>query len=96
MATPIALEDCSWTEDATNLIERWASEGRRFNADDLRQAMRQAPRPNMVGTVFRSAARRRLIEKVADNTSRTKSRNGGHQYTWVGIAERHLQLVAAA
>lgn len=94
MATPIALEDCSWTEDAATLIESWASEGRRFNADDLREAMRPAPHPNMVGTVFQAASRRRLIEKVADNTSRTKSRNGGHQYTWVGVPERHLQLVA--
>lgn len=94
MATPIALEDHSWKQDATNLIERWATEGRRFNADDLRQDMRPAPSPNMVGSVFQTAARRRLIEKVADNTSRTKSRNGGHQYTWAGVPERHLQLVA--
>lgn len=94
MAVPIALEDHSWKQDAADLIERWATEGHRFNADDLRQAMRQAPHPNMVGSVFREAARRRLIEKVADNTSRTKSRNGGHQYTWVGVPERHLQLVA--
>lgn len=94
MAAPIALEDTTWKQDATDLIERWASEGRRFNADDLRQAMRQAPHPNMVGSVFRSAARRRLIEKIADNTSRTKSRNGGHQYTWVGIAKKHMRLVA--
>jgi hypothetical protein len=94
MATPIALEDHSWKQDAADLIERWATEGRRFNADTLRQAMRPAPHPNMVGSVFRSAARRRLIEKVADNTSRTKSRNGGHQYTWVGIPERHLAVAA--
>lgn len=87
MATPIALEDHSWTQDATDLIERWATEGRRFNADDLRRAMRPAPNPNMVGSVFRTAARRRLIEKVSGNTSTTKSRNGGHQYTWVGIRE---------
>ncbi|HAY44087.1 MAG TPA: hypothetical protein DCY59_11330 [Micrococcaceae bacterium] len=93
MATPLALDDLTWREDATNLIERWASEGRRFNADDLRLAMRPAPNPNMVGSVFRNAARRRLIEKVADNTSTTKSRNGGHQYTWVGIREA-LRLVA--
>ncbi|MFF5791090.1 hypothetical protein ACFY5D_03480 [Paeniglutamicibacter sp. NPDC012692] len=94
MAAPIALEDCSWREDATDLIERWAAEGRRFTADDLREAMRPAPTPNMIGSVFLAASRRRLIEKVADNQSRTKSRNGGHQYTWVGIPERHLQLVA--
>lgn len=95
MVTPIALEDHSWKQDATDLIERWAAEGRRFTADTLREAMRPAPHPNMVGSLFRSAARRRLIEKVADNTSRTKSRNGGHQYTWIGIPERHLQAVAA-
>lgn len=94
MAAPIALEDTTWKQDATDLIERWASQGVHFNADDLRRAMRQAPNPNMVGSVFLSAARRRLIEKVADNTSRTKSRNGGHQYTWVGIPERHLAVAA--
>jgi hypothetical protein len=95
MATPMALElDATWKQDATNLIERWASEGRRFTADDLREAMRPAPTPNMVGNIFQTAARRRLIEKVADNQSRTKSRNGGHQYTWVGIPERHLRAVA--
>jgi len=48
----------------------------------------------MEGGVFIAAAKRRLIEKVADNTSRTKSRNGGHQYTWVGIPERHLAVAA--
>lgn len=94
MATPIALEDHSWSQDATELIERWAAEGRRFNADDLRRAMRPAPSPNMVGSVFLTAARRRLIEKVADNISTAKSRNGGHQYTWVGIPERHLKAAA--
>lgn len=94
MATPIALDDHTWKADATDLIERWASGGSRFNADDLRRAMRPAPRPGMVGSVFRTAARRRLIEKVADNTSRTKSRNGGHQYTWVGITEQTLKVAA--
>ena len=93
MTTPLALDDLTWRDDATDLIERWAAEGRRFNADDLRLAMRPAPNPNMVGSVFRTAARRRLIEKIADNTSTTKSRNGGHQYTWVGIREA-LRLVA--
>lgn len=94
MAAPIALEDLAWKQDARSLIERWAAEGRRFNADTLRQAMRPAPHPNMIGAVFQSAARRRLIEKVADNTSTTKSRNGGHQYTWIGIPERHLKVAA--
>lgn len=94
MATPIALEDTTWTQDATDLIERWAAEGRRFTADTLREAMRPAPRQGMEGGVFIAAAKRRLIEKVADNTSRTKSRNGGHQYTWVGIPERHLAVAA--
>lgn len=95
MATPIPLEDLTWSADATELLERWAAEGRRFTADDLRTEMRPAPSPNMVGSVFLTASRRRLIRKVADNTSTTKSRNGGHQYTWVGIPVRILQSVAA-
>ncbi|RAX50900.1 hypothetical protein DQ353_00415 [Arthrobacter sp. AQ5-05] len=91
----MALElDTTWKQDATDLIERWAADGRRFNADDLREAMRPAPRPGMEGGVFIGAAKRGLITKVADNTSRAKSRNGGHQYTWVGIPEQQLRLVA--
>ena len=93
MAVPMPLEDPDWREDATGLIERWAAEGIRFTADDLREAMRPAPNPNMVGAVFRHASQRRLITKIADNQSRTKSRNGGHQYTWAGNPARHLKVV---
>ena len=93
MAVPMPLEDPDWREDATELIERWAAEGIRFTADDLREAMRPAPSPNMVGAVFRHASQRRLITKVSDNQSRTKSRNGGHQYTWVGNPARHFKEV---
>ena len=88
-AQPMALEATSWRPDALDLVERWATQGRRFTADDLREAMgRPAPKHNMVGSIFTTAQRRGLITKVANTNSRTKSRNGGHQYEWRGIDER--------
>ena len=88
-AQPMALEDTSWRPDALDLVERWATQGRRFTADDLREAMgRPAPKHNMVGSIFTTAQRRGLITKVANTNSRTRSRHGGHQYEWVGLPER--------
>lgn len=83
-AQPLALEDTTWREDAMDVVERLAKQGRRFTADDLRKELRPAPHQNMVGPVFTAAQRRGLISKVANANSRVKSRNGGHQYEWIG------------
>lgn len=84
-AQPMALEDTTWREDALDIVERWATQGRRFTADDLRKAMgRPAPHKNMVGSIFTTAQRLGWIRKYANATSRIKSRNGGHQYEWIG------------
>lgn len=91
MAQAAVLEDTTWREDALDLIERWASEGRQFTADDLRKAMgedRPAPHQNMVGRLFTMAQGRGLIIKVANHVSRTRSRHGGHQYLWQGVQGR--------
>lgn len=91
-AQPMALEDLNWREDALDIVERWATQGRRFTADDLRTEMkRPAPHKNMVGAIFTTAQRRGWITKNANTTSRMKSRNGGHQYEWIGKTWRdHL------
>lgn len=89
-AQPMAIEDTEWRGDALDIVERWATQGRQFTADDLRQEIgRPAPHQNMVGPIFTTAQRRGLIVKVANSVSRTKSRHGGHQYEWLGIRERN-------
>lgn len=87
-AQPMVFEDTTWREDAMDVVERLAKQGRRFTADDLRKELRPAPHQNMVGPIFTAAQRRGLIIKVANATSRIKSRNGGHQYEWIGKAWR--------
>lgn len=88
-AQPMALEDTTWREDAMVVVERLAKQGRRFTADDLRKELRPAPHQNMVGSIFTAAQRQGLIIKVANATSRIKSRNGGHQYEWLGSQTRN-------
>ncbi len=88
-AQPMALEDTTWREEALEIVEKLAHQGKRFTADTLRTEIgRPAPHHNMVGSVFTTAQRRGLIIKVANANSRIKSRNGGHQYEWLGSQAR--------
>lgn len=91
-AQPMALEDTTWREEALEIVEKLARQGKRFTADTLRAEIgRPAPHQNMVGPIFTTAQRRGLITKVANSNSRVKSRNGGHQYEWIGNTWRdHL------
>lgn len=88
----MVFEDTTWREEALEIVEKLARQGKRFTADTLRAEIgRPAPHQNMVGSVFTTAQRRGLITKVANANSRVKSRNGGHQYEWLGSQARNYQ-----
>lgn len=91
-AQPMVFEDTTWREEALEIVEKLAHQGKRFTADTLRAEIgRPAPHHNMVGSIFTTAQRRGLITKVANANSRVKSRNGGHQYEWLGSQTRNYQ-----
>lgn len=80
----LALEEdrADWFADARLMIERLAITEREFTADDLRKVLRPAGHQNWPGLAFGHAARAGLIEKVAETTSTSKSRNHGSLKIW--------------
>ena len=87
MASPAALEDLTWSEDAQDRIEAWAKSGLTFSSDDLRESFRQAPRGSMVGRAFTLAKERGIIQKNGSKMSTTRSRKGALINTWRGVNE---------
>lgn len=85
MSQPAALEDLNWTEDAVDKLAMWAKSGLMFTAADLRNTLRPAPHPNMVGAAFRIAKGRGLIQSVGYEHSTTPSRHGAVLRTWEGV-----------
>lgn len=87
MASPAALEDLAWTEDAQDWIRLWAASGLRFTSDDMRKCFRQPPTPNMTGAAFQTARHHGLIRAVDFTESTTPSRNRAVIRVWVGVNE---------
>lgn len=79
-----ALEEvkAEWFADARLAILRLSITEREFTADTLRKVLRPAPNQYWTGIAFGQAARAGLIEKVAETTSTSKSRNHGSLKVW--------------
>ena len=85
--TAMALDDYEdWKSDALDVILDLALTGEWFSADELRQRMRPAPHPNLVGSVFAEARGLGLIKKTQPKCSTTASRNGSLLWQWVWVA----------
>ena len=87
MATPMALEDSDWTDDAQDWMRMWAASGLHFTAEDMRRAFRLPPHPNMTGAAFQTARHHGLIRAVGFTESTTPSRNRAVIRVWCGITE---------
>jgi len=79
----MALEDTTWTEDAVATIADLAKRGGTVTADDLRRNHRPAPHPNKIGSAFRIAKSRGLIQPAGHANSTIRSRHGGGFKEWV-------------
>ena len=84
MTAAAVLEEVKseWFADARLAILRLADDEPDFTADHLRKVMRPAPNQYWTGIAFGQAARAGLIEKVAETTSTSKSRNHGSLKVW--------------
>ncbi|WP_336715394.1 hypothetical protein [Arthrobacter sp. USHLN218] len=78
----LPLEDLDWQSDALEVIESIAYEQWTFSSDDLRDRMRPAPHPNMVGAAFSTARKAGLITPIGYMASRSKSRRLGVVRVW--------------
>lgn len=78
----LPLEDLDWSADALETIEAIAREQWTFSSDDLRERMRPAPNPNMVGAAFSAARKANLITPIGYMASRSKSRRLGVVRVW--------------
>jgi len=76
-----------WFEDALATIRSLAHDHEEITADDLRREMRPPASDKWPGLVFGLAARKGLIEKVKETTSKAKSRNHGSLKVWAAIKE---------
>lgn len=83
MTQAMALIDLDWMADAHTKLVEVAAEGKPFTAYTLTQAgLRQPPSPAMWGTLFREAARLRLITHRGWVPSERPGRKGGVCSQW--------------
>ena len=84
MNQPMALEDIWWKEDAQDMIQALAKSGRRFDVNDLRRDLREAPRPNMYGAAFITAKKRGVIVEapVVAGRAMAKQSHGRRVVVW--------------
>jgi len=95
MATPAALEDLTWKDDALDVITHLASTGRPFSSDDLKDRLRPAPDQYITGRVFGIAADRGLITEVGYIRSVHPSRRRSRICQWVGTPQTQSPQLAA-
>lgn len=89
MTRPAVLEDPNepdWTSQAYAVLTELASEdGRPINSETLiARGVPLPPKSAMWGSLFREAARAKIIRKVDYRPSSRPSRRGGSSYTWQG------------
>ena len=87
MASPAALEDSAWLDDAIDWIVARAKQPGLFSADDLRRDFRPPPNGNMVGPAFSGASRLGYIKYVQHIKSSVPSRAGSAISVWRGVNE---------
>jgi hypothetical protein len=87
VASPAALEDLAWKDDAQDWLDSWAWSGLTFTAEDMRRAFRLPPHPNMTGAAFQAARHRGVIRAVGFIESTTPSRNRAVIRVWRGVTE---------
>lgn len=87
MASPAALEDLNWQEDAVSWLEAYAWSGLTFTADDLRRSFRPPPHGNQTGAAFQAARKAGLIKPVGYTESQTPSRRHSVIRVWTGANE---------
>lgn len=94
MSTAMALDAGEWQDQALQLIESYAVEGRRFDAYDLSTAGVPDPtHPNMWGPLFRTAASKGLIRKVGYHESARPGRAKGVCAVWEGVPQLRGMLL---
>ena len=84
-------EDPEWLQRASEVIERFASSGEHFSADDIRAIVGDPVRAASMGGAFRSAVSRGLIAPAGLGTSSRIERHGGLMRLWVGVRVRQGQ-----
>lgn len=94
MTRALVFDDLDWMADAHTKLVEVAAEGKPFTAYTLTQAgLRQPPSPAMWGTLFREAARLRLITHRGWVPSERPGRKGGVCSQW---RARRIATKAAA
>lgn len=79
----MVLTDPDWHDHAVQAIVRLAKEAGEITSEDLRKVMDEPDHDNMIGTAFRAASRRKLIQWTGGTRqSRDKSRKGGLIRVW--------------
>lgn len=90
MTRAAALEDPNapdWTSQALAAIEAAALAGEPFDAFSLTQkGLPLPPHHNMWGSLFRKAARAKIIRKVGSHESERPSRARGLCRVWLGVS----------
>lgn len=76
--------DRAWADAAEEALERLASAGYEFTADDLIAEVGSPSSPGATGAAFAKASSAGLIRAVGVRTSRRISRHAGLQRVWRG------------
>lgn len=90
MTRAAALEDPTapdWTGQAYAVLTKLAEDGQPFNSETLiARGVPIPPKSGMWGSLFKDAARAKIIRKVDYRPSSRPSRRGGSSYTWQGAS----------
>ncbi|WP_113717296.1 hypothetical protein [Arthrobacter dokdonensis] len=86
MVQPAVLENLAWADEAIQAIEAEARTGRTFDAYQLqqRQGVADPPSVQQWGSVFKTAARRGIIQQAGFHITNRPTRRGGITRVWVG------------
>jgi hypothetical protein len=86
MARADDAESDAWKGRADNALERLASTGHEFTAEDLRKLAGSPIHQNAIGARFRAAALAKVIERVGYRLATRPSRHSHPIAVWKGVA----------
>lgn len=90
MTRAAVLEDPTapdWTSQAFAVLRTLAEDGQPISSDTLTaRGVPNPPKAAMWGSLFRDAARAKIIRKADYRPSAKPSRRGGSSYTWLGAS----------